>query len=157
MNLTTRICSWSPVPTQRRSIPLIGSRIINAKERGAKLLLIDPREIQLAGFADLHLRQNIGTDVAVLNGMMNIIIEEDLYDKEFVETRTEGFDAAEGRSQPLHPAGGGKDIRDRRHDLEKAARMYAEIGQGDDRVLRWASPSIRRARTTSNPARTLPC
>ena len=72
--------------------PLIGSRIINAVKRGAKLLLIDPREIQLAGFADLHLRQNIGTDVAVLNGIMNVIIEEDLYDKEFVETRTEGFD-----------------------------------------------------------------
>ena len=72
--------------------PLIGSRIINAKEKGAKLLLIDPREIQLAQFADLHLRQNIGTDVAVLNGIMNIIIEEDLYDKAFVETRTDGFD-----------------------------------------------------------------
>src|SRR5512137_1945836 len=72
--------------------PLIGSRIINAKERGAKLLLIDPREIQLAGFADLHLKQNIGTDVAVLNGLMNIIIEEDLQDKAFVESRTEGFD-----------------------------------------------------------------
>ncbi len=40
----------------------------------------------------IHLRQNIGTDVAVLNGMMNVIIEEDLYDKEFVETRTEEFD-----------------------------------------------------------------
>ena len=72
--------------------PLIGSRIINAVKRGAKLLLIDPRETQLVGFADLHLRLNIGTDVAVLNCLMNVIIEEGLYDKEFVETRTEGFD-----------------------------------------------------------------
>src|SRR4030042_5268155 len=72
--------------------PLIGTRIINAKQRGAQLLIIDPREIPLAKFADLHLRQNIGTDVAVLNGMMNVIIEEGIYDKEFVATRTEKFE-----------------------------------------------------------------
>ena len=72
--------------------PLIGSRIINAKQRGAQLVIIDPRDIPLAKFADLHLRQHIGTDVAVLNGMMNIIIAEGLYDKAFVETRTENFD-----------------------------------------------------------------
>lgn len=72
--------------------PLIGSRVINAVENGAKLVLVDPREIQLAEFAEIHLRQNIGTDVAVLNGIMNVIIQEDLYDREFVETRTEGFD-----------------------------------------------------------------
>jgi len=74
--------------------PLIGTRIINAvREKGAKLILIDPREIQLAKFAEIHLRHNIGTDVAVLNGIMNIIISEGLYDRQFVEQRTEGFDA----------------------------------------------------------------
>ena len=93
--------------------PLIGSRMINAVERGAKLLLIDPREIPLARFAALHLRQNIGTDVAVLNGMMNIIIEEDLWDREYVENRTEGFEQLQGPRQPLQPPGRGKDFRDR--------------------------------------------
>ena len=72
--------------------PLIGSRIINAKQRGAQLLIIDPREIPLAKFADLHLRQNIGTDVAVLNGMMNVIINENLHDKEFINNWTVGFE-----------------------------------------------------------------
>ena len=65
--------------------PLIGTRIINAVERGARLILVDPRNIPLAQYAHIHLRQNIGTDVAVLNGMMNIIIEEGLYDREYVE------------------------------------------------------------------------
>ncbi len=105
--------------------PLIGSRIINAKERGAKLLLIDPREIQLAGFADLHLRQNIGTDVAVLNGLMNIIIEEDLYDKEFVESRTEGFDQLKSVISRYTPRVVERISGIAAHDLEEAARMYA--------------------------------
>jgi formate dehydrogenase alpha subunit len=106
--------------------PLIGSRIINAKERGAKLLLIDPREIQLAGFADLHLRQNIGTDVAVLNGLMNVIIEEDLYDKAFVEERTEGFDALKSVVSRYTPRVVERISGIPAHDLETAARMYAK-------------------------------
>jgi formate dehydrogenase alpha subunit len=106
--------------------PLIGSRIINAVKRGAKLLLIDPREIPLAEFADLHLRQNIGTDVAVLNGMMNVIIEEGLYDKEFVETRTEGFDQLKEivSKYPPHVVEKISGIASR--DLKKAAHMYAK-------------------------------
>jgi formate dehydrogenase alpha subunit len=106
--------------------PLIGSRIINAKERGAKLLLIDPREIQLAGFADLHLKQNIGTDVAVLNCLMNVIIEEDLYDKEFVGSRTEGFDELKSLVGRYTPRVVEKISGIAAHDLEQAARMYAK-------------------------------
>jgi formate dehydrogenase alpha subunit len=105
--------------------PLIGSRIINAKERGAKLLLIDPRAIQLAQFADLHLRQNIGTDVAVLNGMMNIIIEENLYDRTFVEERTEGFDQLKSVISRYTPRVVERISGIPAADLEKAARMYA--------------------------------
>ena len=106
--------------------PLIGSRIINAKERGAQILLIDPREIQLAHFAVLHLKQNIGTDVAVLNGMMNIIIEEELYDKEFVEKRTEGFDALKALVSRYTPKIVQLISGINATDLERAARMYAQ-------------------------------
>jgi len=105
--------------------PLIGSRIINAKERGAKLLLIDPREIPLARFADLHLRQNIGTDVAVLNGIMHVIIEEGLYNKAFVETRTEGFDQLKAVVDRYKPRVVEKISGINARDLEEAARMYA--------------------------------
>jgi formate dehydrogenase alpha subunit len=90
------------------------------------LLLIDPREIQLAEFADLHLRQNIGTDVAVLNGIMNVIIEEDLYDKEFVETRTEGFDQLKALVSQYPPRVVEKISGVNSRDLKKAARMYAK-------------------------------
>ncbi|MBW2675543.1 MAG: molybdopterin-dependent oxidoreductase, partial [Deltaproteobacteria bacterium] len=54
--------------------------------------MIDPRKIGLVDYADIWLRPKLGTNVAVLNGLMNVIIEEDLYAKEYVAGRTEGFD-----------------------------------------------------------------
>jgi len=72
--------------------PLIGSRVLEAKERGATLIVIDPRETPLSDKADFFLRQKPGTDVAWLNGFMNIIIEEGLHDKTFIKERTEGFE-----------------------------------------------------------------
>lgn len=73
--------------------PLIGNRIINAvKERGATLIVVDPRSIKLTRFARYHLKQKCGTDVAWLNGLMHVIIEEGLHDREFIEKHTEGFE-----------------------------------------------------------------
>lgn len=72
--------------------PLVSTRIMRAVEKGAKLLICDPRVIQLAQFAHLHLRHRPGTDVALLNGMMNVILSEGLEDKEFIESRTENFE-----------------------------------------------------------------
>ncbi len=65
---------------------------MRAVENGAKLIVVDPRDIQLTQFAALHLRQRPGTDVAWLNGMMNVILSEGLEDKEFIENRTENFE-----------------------------------------------------------------
>jgi formate dehydrogenase alpha subunit len=72
--------------------PLVSTRIMRAVEKGAKLIIFDPRRIQLAQFAHLHLRHRPGTDVALLNGMMNVILSEGLEDKEFIESRTEGIE-----------------------------------------------------------------
>ena len=73
--------------------PLIGSRIINAvKDKGAKLIVVDPRKIELAKYATIHMRQDNGTDVAWINGMMNVLIKEKLYDKKYVAERTENFE-----------------------------------------------------------------
>jgi predicted molibdopterin-dependent oxidoreductase YjgC len=55
--------------------PLIARRIFRAKERGAKLIVADPRHIQLSRFADVAVTHRLGSDVALLNGMMHIIIE----------------------------------------------------------------------------------
>jgi len=73
--------------------PVIGIQLRQAvKRRGAVLILADPRRIDLANIATIHLQQKPGTDIALLNGLMNVIITEELHDKAFVESRTEGFD-----------------------------------------------------------------
>ena len=60
--------------------PVLSSRIKRAvRQRGAKLIVIDPREIDLVKYATLWLRQKPGTDVAVLNGLMNVIIAEGIF------------------------------------------------------------------------------
>src|SRR5512137_1948169 len=73
--------------------PLVAWRIFTAKEKGAKLIVVDPRKTHIARFADLYLAEKPGTDVAVINGLINIIIREGWYDEEFVRSRTEGFEA----------------------------------------------------------------
>ena len=72
--------------------PLIGSRIIKAKEKGAQLIVADPRKIHLAAYADIFVRQNLGTDVALLNGIMHVILKEGWHDAKFIEERTEDFE-----------------------------------------------------------------
>ncbi len=74
--------------------PVLGMRLRQAvKQRGALLIVADPRRIPLTRFATLHLQHRPGTDIALLNGIMNVLITEDLYDKAFVAERTEGFEA----------------------------------------------------------------
>jgi len=72
--------------------PLIGTRVIKAKRNGAKLIVADNRIIRLARMADLHIRHKNGTDVVLLNAMMQVIIEEGLQNRAFVEARTEGYE-----------------------------------------------------------------
>ena len=73
--------------------PVISTFIKRAvKFRGTKLIVVDPRRMKMTEFAYMWLRQNLGTDIAWINGMMHVIIKEELWDKEFVEKRTEGFE-----------------------------------------------------------------
>lgn len=72
--------------------PVIGYRVREAVRNGAKLIVADPRDIDLARDAAVHLQQKPGTDVALLNGMLNVIINEGLTDSSFIDKRTEGFD-----------------------------------------------------------------
>lgn len=71
--------------------PVIGMRIRQAVERGCRLIVVDPRRIGLAEKADIHLRVRPGTNVALANGMVNLLISLGLADEDFVNERTEGF------------------------------------------------------------------
>ena len=73
--------------------PLIANRILRAKAKGAKIIVADPRKIHIAFYADIHVRQNLGTDVALLNGIMNIIIAQGWQAQAYIDERTENYDA----------------------------------------------------------------
>ncbi|GAF70564.1 unnamed protein product, partial [marine sediment metagenome] len=73
--------------------PVIGMKVKQAARNGTKLIVANPREIELVRDADLWLQQNLGSDVALLMGMMKVIVDEDLHDKAFIEERCENFDA----------------------------------------------------------------
>jgi formate dehydrogenase alpha subunit len=72
--------------------PVTATYIRNAVRKGARLIVIDPRRIDLVKDASLWLRQNPGSDVAWINGLLNVIIEEGLADEQFIRERTENFD-----------------------------------------------------------------
>lgn len=73
--------------------PVIGMGIRQAvKRRGATLIVADPRRIPLVDFATIHLQHRPGSDIALLNSLMNVLITEELYDKAFVAERTEGLE-----------------------------------------------------------------
>jgi len=106
--------------------PLIGSRIVKAKENGATLIVADPRQIPLVKFADIYLQIKPGTDVCLLNGLMNIILGEGLEDKSFIRERTERFEDFKKKID-LYPPKRVAEICDiSMENLQKAARMYGE-------------------------------
>jgi formate dehydrogenase alpha subunit len=75
------------------SHPLVATRIFRAREKGAKILVADPRKNQIADFADLYVRHKPGTDVALLNAMMRVILDRGLADEDFIRACTQGFEA----------------------------------------------------------------
>jgi formate dehydrogenase major subunit len=73
--------------------PIIGNKMKQAHLRGAKLIVVDPRRTELAEHAHLWLQLKPGTDNALVNGILHTIISNGWHDKEYIETRTEGFEA----------------------------------------------------------------
>ncbi len=106
--------------------PVLSSTVKRAvKFRGAKLIVVDPRRIRIASFAHQFLRPNLGTDVAWINGMMHVIIKENLYDKSFVQERTNGFDDLKAMVEKFTPEYVEEITGIPAKQLADAARMYA--------------------------------
>lgn len=106
--------------------PVISTYLKRAvKFRGAKLIVVDPRRIKMATFAHQWLRQNLGTDVAWINGLMHVIIQENLQDKAFIENRTQGFEALKSMVEKFTPEYVEKITGIPAESLISAARLYA--------------------------------
>lgn len=95
------------------------------RKNGAKLIVIDPRQIELTDFATLWLRQKPGTDVAVYQAMANVVVTEKLYNREFIEQRTEGFDEYIESLEHCTPEWAEAISGVPAEDIRQAARLYA--------------------------------
>ena len=85
-------CIFSIGSNTTASHPIIGLEVKKAVRNGAKLIVANPRRIDLCRFADIYIQQKPGTDVALLMGMMRVILEEGLHDTSFIEKRCENFE-----------------------------------------------------------------
>ena len=106
--------------------PVIGMLLRNrARFNGTKLIVVDPRKIDLVEEATLWLRPKPGDDIVWLNGLAHIIIKENLYNKSFVDQHTEGFEAVKEKVSRYTPEYVEKITGIQKEQLTKAARMYA--------------------------------
>ncbi len=105
--------------------PIVALRMIKAVRRGAKVIVADPRKVPLVRFAHLWLRQKPGTDVALLNSMMHVILREDLIDRDFIVERTEGFETEFIKNlEEYTPEAGEKITGVPKDKIIQAARLY---------------------------------
>jgi formate dehydrogenase alpha subunit len=105
--------------------PVIGFKIREAVARGAKLVVFDPRRIPLTRIAALWCRQRSGTDVAWINGLAHVILQEKLQATKFVAERTEGFEAFAKVAEQYPPDRVEQITGVPAADLVAAARLYA--------------------------------
>lgn len=111
--------------------PVLSSFVKRAvTQKGAKLIVVDPRRIKITRFAHKWLRQNLGTDVAWINGLMHVIIKENLYAKEYVERRTEGFDEVKKTVEKYTPDYVSEITGISAQEIIDAARLYASAERG---------------------------
>lgn len=111
------------------SHPVFGAAIKRAQRRGAKLIIADPRRIELAQRADIHLQMLPGTDVVLLNAMLQHIFEKKLEDTKFIAARTHGIDALRESVAPYTPEMAETITGVPASVIRSAAEMYATGGR----------------------------
>jgi thiosulfate reductase / polysulfide reductase chain A len=102
-------------------------RVKSALQRGLKLIVVDPRQTEMARMADIWLPVRPGTDAAVALAFSHVIIEEKLYDRAFVDKWTVGFDRLKERVKSCTPEWAAQISWVEEDDIRAAARMYASI------------------------------
>ncbi len=110
-------------PTE--SYPVIGMRIVEAAKKGAKLIIADPREIELTKHAHIHLNHKPGTDIALLMGMMKVIVDEGLQNQQFIDERCENFESFKESLKEFDLDSVEKITGVEKEKIQEAARLYA--------------------------------
>ncbi len=104
---------------------IIGGRLLEAKARGARLVVVDPRRTRLAAFADLHLQIRLGTDIPLVNGMIHVILAEGWEDRAYLAARCENVEALRASVARFTPERVAAATGVAAADLVRAARWYA--------------------------------
>lgn len=116
--------------------PVFGARLRQAViQRGAKLIVADPRRIDITEFATMHLRQKSGTDIALINGLMYLILENGWEDKAFIEERCENFDEFKATVMQYPPERASEITGISVEDLRQAAQL---MGENHPMAVIWA-------------------
>lgn len=105
--------------------PLVARRIIRAREKGAVLIVADPRNVHITRFADLVINHRYGTDVALLNGMMNVTISHGWMAHDYIAERTEGFEELRAAVESYTPERVAQLTGVSPENLYRAAELYA--------------------------------
>ena len=109
------------------SHPLIATRIFKAKKNGAKIIVADPRRIHLSAIADIYVSQKNGTDVALLNGIMNVILENGWHDQAFIDDNTLEFESFKKTVEQYPPEKAAEMCGVSADDIRKIAETYATV------------------------------
>ncbi len=107
------------------SHPIVANHILRAKQNGAKIIVCDPRRIETARIADMHIALRNGSNIALLNAIGHVIIAEQLYDRAFVTARTEGFEAYRKIVERYTPESVEAITGVSAGEIRQAARLYA--------------------------------
>jgi formate dehydrogenase major subunit len=121
---TFLICGANPTENH----PIVGARIKQAVLKGAGLVVIDPRKTELTKYADVHLQIRPGTNIPTLHAIANVILEESLFDDQFIRTRTDLFDKYVQLALSWPPERVADIAGVSAEDIRRAARAYAKGG-----------------------------
>ena len=123
--LTECLVVWGKAPLESNPDGFFGHAVIDAMRRGTRLIVIDPRVNWLATRADIHLQLRAGTDTALGMAWLNVIINEDLYDHDFVDRWCYGFEELSEHVQPFTPEYAETTTWVPAERIRKAARILA--------------------------------
>ena len=107
-----------------------GRRLREAKKRGMKLIVIDPRKTEVARFADVYLQPRAGEDPTLLAAMLHVVIRENLHDESFVREHVQNFEALAEAVESYTPEYAATRCGIDKSDIENAARTFASGTRG---------------------------
>ena len=110
--------------------PLIATRIFRAKKNGAKIIVADPRKVHISEIADIRINHRMGTDVALLNGIMHVILENGWHDQTYIDDQTEKFDEFKKIIKSFSAAKAAEICGVQEDDIRAIAAMYGTADKG---------------------------